>query len=77
LHDPPSLSLRADVAGTTADPRDPESGYYWFVDQAFVGHARAGTSLEWRPQRPGRYVVRVVDVQGRSDAREVRVAAVP
>jgi membrane carboxypeptidase/penicillin-binding protein PbpC len=77
LHEAPSLALRADVAGTTADPREPESGYYWFVDQAFVGHARAGAPLEWRPRQPGLYVVRVVDAQGRSDAREVRVAAAP
>ncbi|MCM2304259.1 MAG: penicillin-binding protein 1C [Elusimicrobia bacterium] len=46
---------------------------YWFADGALLGSAPAGKPLFWTP-RPGRSVVRVVDDQGRGDAREVEVA---
>ncbi|MBI2386037.1 MAG: penicillin-binding protein 1C [Elusimicrobia bacterium] len=46
---------------------------YWFADGALVGRAIAGKPLFWTP-RPGRSTVRVVDDQGRADAREVSVA---
>lgn len=47
---------------------------YWFVDQQPVGQGPPGRPLFWDAQ-PGRYVVRVIDDRGRSDAREVEVAA--
>lgn len=46
---------------------------YWFVDGALVGRALAGKPLFWTP-RPGRSTMRVVDDQGRADARDVEVA---
>lgn len=48
---------------------------FWFVDDRLLGRARRGQTLLWRPERPGRYRVRVVDSAGRSDAREVVVEA--
>jgi penicillin-binding protein 1C len=46
---------------------------YWFVGDDYVGHARAGKALLWRPAAPGRYAVRVVDDHGRSAERALRV----
>ena len=46
---------------------------FWFADGALVGHALAGKPLFWTP-RPGRSTVRVVDDQGRGDARDIEVA---
>jgi penicillin-binding protein 1C len=46
---------------------------YWFADGALVGRAPAGKPVFWTP-RPGRSTVRVVDDQGRGDARDVEVA---
>ena len=50
---------------------------YWFANDSFIIAGRPGTAQAWRPQKPGRYVVRVVDEQGRADTREVVVAAAP
>jgi len=47
---------------------------YWFVDDAFIGSAAARETLFWQPSVAGEYTVRVVDDQGRSDARPLRVA---
>ena len=46
---------------------------FWFADQAFLGQAESGEPLFWTP-RPGKFVVRAVDDQGRSDWRELKVA---
>lgn len=46
---------------------------YWFADGALLGRSLAGKPLFWTP-RPGRSTVRVVDDQGRADARDVEVA---
>lgn len=48
---------------------------YWFVGEDYVGHARAGRALLWRPVAPGRCAVRVVDDHGRSAERTARHAA--
>jgi penicillin-binding protein 1C len=45
---------------------------FWFADETFLGRARRGATLFWRPAA-GRFVVRAVDERGRSDARPVRV----
>jgi penicillin-binding protein 1C len=50
---------------------------YWFANDSFVTAGRPGVALAWRPQKPGRYVVRVVDELGRADSREVVVIAAP
>lgn len=48
---------------------------YWFVDEKFVGKSAVQETFFWSPS-PGRFVVRVVDDQGRSDAREIKVGVV-
>jgi penicillin-binding protein 1C len=50
---------------------------YWFANDSFITAGRPGTAQAWRPQKPGRYMVRVVDDLGRADTREVVVAAAP
>jgi penicillin-binding protein 1C len=57
------------AAVTDADTRR----LFWFVDGRLLGRTPDGRPLFWSPQ-PGRYTVRVVDDQGRADAREVTVA---
>jgi penicillin-binding protein 1C len=46
---------------------------YWFVNDAYVGSGRPGTAVAWQPKQSGRFVLRVVDEQGRSDSRDMRV----
>ena len=49
---------------------------YWFVDDAYVGRSAPDESFGWTPPRAGTYQVRVVDDQGRSDARTLIVGLV-
>ena len=46
---------------------------YWFVNDAFVGVSRPSRPVAWTPSGAGRYSLSVVDDQGRSDGRELRV----
>jgi penicillin-binding protein 1C len=48
---------------------------YWFVNERFLGESRNSAPLFWKAE-PGAYVVRVVDEQGRSDARDLQVTVV-
>lgn len=57
------------TATADADARE----LWWFVDGEFVGRSASGRPFFWTA-RPGRAVVRVVDDQGRADAREIQVA---
>ena len=50
---------------------------YWFANDSFVTAGRPGIALPWKPTQPGRYLLRVVDEQGRADSREVVVSAAP
>jgi membrane carboxypeptidase/penicillin-binding protein PbpC len=45
---------------------------YWFVDNHLVGTSRPGEALFWKA-RPGNFIVRAVDDQGRSVAEDVNV----
>jgi hypothetical protein len=56
----PQLPL---IADTDADARE----LFWFVDAELVGRTRTGMPLFWSP-RPGAFVVRAVDDQGRAGA---------
>lgn len=58
------------TAITDADGRN----VYWFIDDRLVGTVRSGESLFWTA-RPGRFVVRAVDDQGRSVAEELNVSS--
>jgi penicillin-binding protein 1C len=46
---------------------------YWFLDKMFLGSCDAGEKLFWRP-KPGEYQVCVVDDQGRSASRSIKVS---
>jgi penicillin-binding protein 1C len=48
---------------------------FWFVDSSLVGKARPGEAVFWKPE-PGTFIIRVVDDQGRSDSREVRIEVI-
>jgi penicillin-binding protein 1C len=58
-------------AVTDADART----VYWFLDEKFLGESKSGQPFFW-PAKPGSFVVRAVDDQGRADAREFRVSVV-
>lgn len=46
---------------------------YWFVDDAYVGAAKAGEPLFWDAGAAGRHIVRATDDRGRGDSRELRI----
>lgn len=56
------------AAVTEADSRT----VYWFVDSDLVGTSRSGESFFWKA-RPGTFLVRAVDEQGRAVAAEITV----
>ncbi|MCY0872019.1 MAG: penicillin-binding protein 1C [Acidithiobacillus caldus] len=64
------LHLSADADGDVAR-------LYWFAGSTYLGQSASGQSLEWRPERPGTYRLRVVDDRGRADSRTVQVALRP
>jgi penicillin-binding protein 1C len=47
---------------------------YWFADGGFVGASPPGNALPWQPDHAGEFTVSVVDDQGGSASRSVRVA---
>ncbi|WP_231743261.1 penicillin-binding protein 1C [Janthinobacterium sp. B9-8] len=49
---------------------------YWFDNQIYLGSAKA-SGLAWRPQAGGWHQLSVVDDQGRSDSRQVKVELLP
>ncbi len=46
---------------------------FWFVNDAFIGTSNPGGNLEWTPDAPGIYSLRVVDDYGRSASRELQL----
>ena len=56
------------AAVTDADSRV----VYWFVDDQLVGTSASGESLMWKA-RPGSYLIRAIDQQGRAVAEELKV----
>ena len=69
LREPTTLNLRANAG--RAGP------LYWFADAAYLGTAEPGRDLAWSPPAAGRYQLRAVDAEGRSDARELSVEFAP
>ncbi|MEK6698369.1 MAG: penicillin-binding protein 1C [Nitrospirota bacterium] len=59
------------TAVTDADTRT----VYWFVNERFLGTSASGKPFLWRPTS-GRFIIRAVDDQGRSDAREIKAVTV-
>jgi penicillin-binding protein 1C len=50
---------------------------YWFADGAYLGTSRPSEVLAWKPERSGELDVSVVDDQGATATRRVRVAITP
>jgi len=59
------------TAVTDADSRM----VYWFVDDQMIGTSASGETLMWKA-RPGSFLVRAIDQQGRAVAEELRVVSV-
>jgi penicillin-binding protein 1C len=55
----------------------PRGRQFWFSNEALIGDVEAGESLGWSPPKAGRYVLRVVDANGRSDSRDLSVEVMP
>ncbi|KTD60859.1 penicillin binding protein 1C [Legionella shakespearei DSM 23087] len=45
---------------------------YWFINESFIAKTKADESFLWQA-KPGKYVIRVVDDHGLSDARDITV----
>ncbi len=45
---------------------------HWFIDQAYIGSTKNGTTLLW-DSRPGHFQVLAVDDSGRSTSKQIRV----
>lgn len=58
-------------AVTDADSRE----VYWFVDDGLVGSSPSGKPFFWKA-KPGNFVVRAVDDQGRANSRRIQVSMV-
>jgi len=58
------------VAVTDADSRV----VYWFIDDQLVGTSVSGESFMWKA-RPGSFLVRAIDQQGRAVAEQLKVLA--
>ena len=62
---PDPLFLQAEAGSTTV--------LHWFADDAMLGSNKPGESLAWVPPTAGRYTLRVVDAEGRTDSIELVV----
>lgn len=45
---------------------------YWFINETFIVKTKADESYLWQA-KPGKYIIRVVDDHGRSDARDITI----
>jgi penicillin-binding protein 1C len=45
---------------------------YWFINETFIAETKPDQPFLWRA-KPGKFVVRVVDDHGLSDARDITV----
>lgn len=46
---------------------------YWFLNETFIGKTTRDKSLLWHA-KPGKFVIRIVDDYGRSDARDINIS---
>ncbi|VVC77247.1 Penicillin-binding protein 1F [Aquicella siphonis] len=65
-------AIRKTVVPLTAVVDADVRNLYWFLNDSFLGRVTREKSYLWHAQ-PGKYVVRVVDDYGRSDARDVLI----
>ncbi|MBK6998497.1 MAG: penicillin-binding protein 1C [Rhodoferax sp.] len=68
VQQPQPIQLRAESATGTV--------LHWFAQDTLLGQSRPGEALNWTAPQAGRYTLRVVDAQGRSQARELTVELV-
>jgi len=45
---------------------------HWFANNALLGSSKPGEAFAWNPPQMGKYLLRVVDADGRSDSREIQ-----
>lgn len=45
---------------------------YWFINETFIAKIKAGEPYLWQA-KPGKFVIRVVDEHGLSDARDIKI----
>ena len=65
VNQPQPIQLRAEAGTGTV--------LHWFVQDTLLGQSRPGETRAWRPPQAGRYTLRVVDADGRSETRELTV----
>lgn len=68
LNQPQPIQLRAEAGSGGV--------LHWFAQDTLLGQSRPGESLAWTPPQAGRYTLRVVDADGRSETRELAVELV-
>ena len=68
LNQPQAIQLRAEAGSGTL--------LHWFAQDTLLGQSRPGETLAWTPPQAGRYTLRVVDADGRSETRELAVELV-
>ncbi len=68
VQQPQPIQLRAESATGTV--------LHWFAQDTLLGQSRPGETLSWTAPQAGRYTLRVVDAQGRSQTRELTVELV-
>ncbi|HYB90953.1 MAG TPA: penicillin-binding protein 1C [Candidatus Binataceae bacterium] len=66
-----TLDRAAEIPFTAVTDADSRT-VYWFIDDELVGTSSSGESLMWKA-RPGSFLVRAVDQQGRAVAEELTV----
>ena len=65
LNKPEPIYLRAEASSNTTT-------LLWFADNALVGRSKPGEAIAWNPPQTGKFLLRVLDEQGRSDSRELK-----
>lgn len=65
-------SLKSTIIPFTAVVDADVRNLYWFLNEAYLGKTTRDQSFLWEA-KPGNFVVRVVDDEGRSDARDLKV----
>ena len=68
MNQPQPIQLRAEAGSGTV--------LHWFAQDSLLGQSRPGETLNWTPPQAGRYTLRVVDADGRSETRELTVELV-
>ena len=63
------ILLRAEASASSVS-------LFWFADNALIGQTKPSETMSWLPPHAGKYDLRVVDADGNSDTREIKVETV-